>query len=104
MMDWYVLQTLRSASETHLPGLFGYLSLLADWRLGRDPHSVLQLLPLLIEPGMRAGDVGANRGLFAYWLLRLGAHVTAIEPNPAMCRVLRRRFAREIREGRLVLS
>ena len=34
------------------------------------------------EPGWRVVDVGANIGVFSLWAERLGAHVTAFEPEP----------------------
>jgi FkbM family methyltransferase len=37
---------------------------------------------LMPEPGWHVVDVGANIGVFALWAERLGAHVTAYEPEP----------------------
>lgn len=98
-----MLSALKSVGVTHFPQLFALASLPADWRAAADPASELQLLPLIVRPGEMACDVGANRGLFTYWLLRLGARVAAFEPNPAMQRVLALRFAQACREGRLTL-
>ncbi len=98
-----MLTVLRTAAETRLPRAFALLSRVVDERAARDPASELQFLPLLVQPGDLAGDVGANRGLFTFWLLRLGARVAAFEPNPAMGRILRRRFTDELRDGDLRL-
>jgi FkbM family methyltransferase len=48
----------------------------------------LGLLPLLIGPGQRALDIGANYGTYAVTLARLGARVDLFEPNPAIAAVL----------------
>lgn len=79
------------------------VSRVADWRVAQNPASEVQLLPLIVRRGEVACDVGANRGLYSYWLLKLGAQVATFEPNPAMARVLTRRFARELKSGRMKL-
>lgn len=96
-----MLTGLRTVGERYLPGIFGVLSGIADRRAGRDGASEVQLLPLLVQSGELACDVGANRGLFSYWLLKLGARVATFEPNPQMARVLRHRFAGALRDGRM---
>lgn len=48
----------------------------------------LDLLALLIGPGERALDIGANYGTYALTLARLGARVDLFEPNPAIAAVL----------------
>lgn len=48
----------------------------------------LGLLPLLIRPGQRALDIGANYGTYALTLTRLGARVDLFEPNPVIAAVL----------------
>jgi FkbM family methyltransferase len=48
----------------------------------------LGLLPFLAPPGRLALDVGANKGVFTYALLRQGVPVHAFEPNPKLFRVL----------------
>lgn len=53
---------------------------------GLEPE--LGLLPLLIRPGERALDIGANYGTYALSLVRLGARVDLFEPNPAIAAVL----------------
>lgn len=95
---------LKAAGAAHFPRLFALASVPADWRAASDPASELQFLPLIVRRGDMTCDVGANRGLFSYWLLRLGARVAAFEPNPEMTRVLACRFAAARRAGRLTLS
>jgi FkbM family methyltransferase len=53
---------------------------------GLEPE--LGLLPLLICPGERALDIGANYGTYALTLARLGARVDLFEPNPAIAAIL----------------
>jgi FkbM family methyltransferase len=58
--------------------------------------------------GVRAGDIvldcGANVGVFTRESLNRGAKlVVAIEPSPECLRCLRRRFSREIQDGRVIL-
>lgn len=53
---------------------------------GLEPE--LGLLPLLIRPGDRALDIGANYGTYALTLARLGARVDLFEPNPAIAAIL----------------
>lgn len=45
-------------------------------------------LPLIVKPNDRVVDVGANRGIYTYALMRRGARVEAFEPNITCCRLL----------------
>lgn len=94
---------LKSFLEARLPRLFALLCPWVDERAARDPSSELPLLALLVEPGESVCDVGANRGLFVYWLLKRGARVLAFEPNPRLARILRLRFPAEMSAGRVRL-
>jgi FkbM family methyltransferase len=98
-----VLQTIRAAAEARMPGAFARLCPVFDRLAARNPHHEVHLLPLLAPPGEIACDVGANRGLFTYWLLRNGSRVVAFEPNPHMVRVLERRFPDHGRGERLTI-
>ncbi|MEP9354262.1 FkbM family methyltransferase [Xanthobacter sp. KR7-65] len=86
-----------------MPRLFAFVCPWIDERVARDPASEVRLLSLLVQPGDTVCDIGANRGLFTYWLLKAGAQVLAFEPNPRLARVLRLRFPAEIAAGRLRL-
>ena len=48
-------------------------------------------------------DRGAHSGQDSEFYLKKGFTVVAVEANPALCDSLKRRFSREIAEGRLVL-
>jgi FkbM family methyltransferase len=57
-----------------------------------------------IHPGDIVLDCGANVGTFTRYAVRLGAKkVIAIEPAPNNLETLRRNFAKEIAEGRVVV-
>ena len=48
----------------------------------------LRLLPFLADPTRDSIDIGANKGVYTYWLARNSRHVHAYEPNPKMFKVL----------------
>lgn len=48
----------------------------------------LRFAEFLAPRGRRAIDVGANIGVWSYWLARWGAQVEAFEPNPKMVAIL----------------
>ena len=56
------------------------------WRRG-DPE--LHYLKVLAGEGRRALDIGANRGVFAYWMSKAFSAVEAFEPNPNLARALK---------------
>ena len=98
-----MLRSLKAILERRMPRAFALLCPLVDARAVHDPDSEVRLLPLLVEPGDTVCDIGANRGLFTYWLLRRGARVLAFEPNPSLVRILKLRFPGETRSGALTL-
>ena len=57
-----------------------------EWRRG-EPE--LRLLADLADADRDSIDVGANKGVYTYWLERCSRHVFAYEPNPKMFRILR---------------
>jgi FkbM family methyltransferase len=60
------------------------------WRGERE----VRLLPHLADPARVSVDVGANKGVYAYFLARWSRHVHAFEPNPKLFTVLRRTMGR----------
>jgi len=48
----------------------------------------MKLLSLIVRKHNRVIDVGGNRGIYAYWLSKLGAKVEVFEPNPICFDVL----------------
>lgn len=84
---WTPPESLEERLKRHLvpPGLYiRYLHRKACRKGERE----LGLLPFLAPPGRLALDVGANKGVFTYALLRRGVPVHAFEPNPKLFRVL----------------
>lgn len=57
-------------------------------KVSQNLEEELNLLPKLVRSSGRAVDVGANRGVYAYRLSRLCAHVELFEPNPHCAAVL----------------
>lgn len=55
-----------------------------------DRELELSLLDLLVQPGRKAIDVGANWGLYATELAKLCPEVLCLEPNPALVKILKR--------------
>ncbi|MFG1420788.1 FkbM family methyltransferase [Roseixanthobacter liquoris] len=98
-----MLAALKSIGEARLPHLYAKACDLFDRLVARNPQSEVNLLPLLVAPGETACDVGANHGLFTFFLLRQNVRVLAFEPNPRLVRIMRYRFPDAIRRGDLRL-
>jgi FkbM family methyltransferase len=83
-----MLQTLKAAIRDVLPRR--YQVPLKYWysKLRGDLEDEMALLPKLIKPTDRVIDIGANRGVYAYSLARIGARVELFEPNPVCAQVL----------------
>ena len=62
------------------------------WRAQRGMHykgeREIKLLKFIVDPRRNSVDVGANKGVYAYWLQKYSRHVFAYEPNPANFRYL----------------
>ena len=62
------------------------------WRAQRSMHykgeREIKLLKFIVDPGRNSVDVGANKGVYAYWLQKYSRQVFAYEPNPANFRYL----------------
>lgn len=99
-----MFETLKAVGESQLPRAFALVCPVFDRLAARDPHAEVNFLPLFVKAGDTACDIGANRGLFTYWLLQRGVKVNAFEPNPHMVRILRLRFPQALRSGALHLS
>ena len=73
-------------------------------RIYRRGDPELQWLPGLVTRGRRALDIGANRGVYAYWLARVCKAVEAFEPNPGLARALASAHFKGVRVHTLALS
>jgi FkbM family methyltransferase len=66
-----------------------------QWRLRAWRHWLvgeleLHLLPFLVPQSSLALDIGANRGVYTYWLSQLASRVVAFEPIPPLAHYLKR--------------
>ena len=80
-----------------------YLRNLAHRRM-RKGEKELRLLDALVDPGRVAIDIGANKGVYSYWLSRLSRQVLAFEPNPKMYHLLARAVPANVRTFEVALS
>jgi len=64
----------------------------------------IRLAARLARPGSRCLDVGANAGVYSYFMRRAGASVEAFEPIPELATDLRRRYGDSIRVHQLAAS
>lgn len=94
---------LKGIIEARFPRLFGILADFRDRRALIDGEPEMRLLSSMVSAGEMACDIGANRGIYTFWLLRYGARVVAFEPNPRLVEVMKRRFAAAVGDGRLRL-
>mgnify|MGYP005998093467 FL=1 len=64
----------------------------------------LGLLPFIVDPDRVALDVGANKGVWTWWLAGLARQVYAFEPNPKLFDILRRNVAGNVVAEQLALA
>ena len=85
LRDW--INDFRQDLKFRWPPFRAYYRLRAyKYMLYRDPE--MGLLKFLVDPARISLDVGANLGLFSYFLSRLSPKVMAFEPNPYPLRTL----------------
>ncbi|MBK3733731.1 FkbM family methyltransferase [Azospirillum brasilense] len=97
----HTLSSLKAAIELRHPRVFRRLTWLRDRLAPYYAEPELRLLPALCVPGEAAYDIGANSGIYTFWLCRVAASVTAFEPNPKLAGLLESKFAPLIASGRL---
>ncbi|MDA0786814.1 MAG: FkbM family methyltransferase [Proteobacteria bacterium] len=64
----------------------------------------LGLLPFLVHPDKVAVDVGANKGVWTWFLADLASRVYAYEPNPKLFNILKRNVAANVEAHQIALS
>ncbi len=64
----------------------------------------IRLLPFLTDRQKVSVDVGANKGVYTYFLARLTREVHAFEPNPKIFRILSRALPSNVMVHRVALS
>ncbi|MBB3264995.1 FkbM family methyltransferase [Azospirillum sp. OGB3] len=97
----HTLSSLKAAIELRHPRVFRRLTWLRDRLAPYYAEPELRLIPALCVPGEAAYDIGANSGIYTFWLCRVAASVTAFEPNPKLASLLESKFAPLIASGRL---
>jgi FkbM family methyltransferase len=75
--------------EKNLPGLTTTLRSIKEYIRG-EPE--IRKLKHLVPPGKLAIDIGANNGVYTFWLKRYSGRVLAIEPNPQCATILKSSF------------
>jgi FkbM family methyltransferase len=87
---WTPPTTLKErVVNTLLPGWLSWrLRAEKAWRKERNVE--LRHLEHFVDPTKTSVDVGANRGVYTYYLARHSTHVYAYEPHPKMFRILSR--------------
>lgn len=95
-MSWAPPFTLGERLKLALipPSLYMRYRVAKEMRRGEQE---LRLLPLLVDTGRAALDVGANKGVWAHALAPLCREVLAFEPNPKMFAMLDRLKPRNCR-------
>lgn len=83
--------SLRLRAEPSVRRLFGL-------------HRPAELIIGLVPRGRNAVDVGANRGIYAYWMGRRARRVDAFEPQPALAAYIRSARLRNVRVHQIALS
>lgn len=74
------------------------------WQAWLTGEPELRLLPRLCDPSALSLDVGANNGVYTYFLHRYSGGVVAFEPQPALAGLLAEAFAGAVRVERVALS
>ncbi len=67
-------------------------------------HAPADLIIGLVPRGRNAVDVGANRGIYTYWMGKRAVRVDAFEPQPALARYIRDARLRNVHVHETALS
>ena len=59
-------------------------------------HEPADLIIGLVPRGRNAVDVGANRGIYTYWMAKRAVRIDAFEPQPALARYIRGAHLRNV--------
>jgi FkbM family methyltransferase len=100
----YMLEATRrfgkEALLRHAPGVF--------WAYVRARHGHLEpemaLLPRLCRPDRTSVDVGANYGIYSYYMLKYSRACAAFEPYPHLAELLRRGLGDRLQVHEVALS
>jgi FkbM family methyltransferase len=104
-VDGSAAATMRGRLMDRLPGWIS-LRVRAErnvrWVLGL--HQPADLITRLVPSGRAAVDVGANRGIYTYWMSKRASEVDAFEPQPWLARYIRSARLPHVRVHEVALS
>jgi FkbM family methyltransferase len=67
-------------------------------------HEAADLILSLVPRGRNAVDVGANRGIYTYWMTKRADRVDSFEPQPVLARYIRAAHLRNVHVHETALS
>lgn len=70
----------------------------------RNGEPELKILKSLVDPNKNSIDVGANKGVYTYFLSRFSRHVFAYEPNPELAKFLAKSVSSNVSLYAIALS
>ncbi len=83
------------------PSLVIHLMAMKNYQSG-EPE--LKILKSLVDPSKNSVDIGANKGVYTYFLSRLSRHVFAYEPNPELAEFLSQSVSSNVTVEAIALS
>ena len=83
------------------PSLVIHLIAMKNYRNG-EPE--LKILKSLVDSSKNSIDIGANKGVYTYFLSRLSPHVFAYEPNPELAKFLNQSVGSNVTVQAIALS
>jgi FkbM family methyltransferase len=95
------MQLKESIRKILPPAIVIHLMAMMNYRSG-EPE--LKILKSLVDPTKNSVDIGANKGVYTYFLSRLSAHVYAYEPNPELVKFLDRSVRSNVTVREIALS
>ena len=74
------------------------------WRERRKGEKEIKLIPKLLSNCNRAIDIGANVGVWSYWLSKYAKKVESFEPNPKIFNALKNIKIKNVNSYNIALS
>ncbi|TVP62268.1 MAG: FkbM family methyltransferase [Nodularia sp. (in: Bacteria)] len=70
----------------------------------RNGEPELKLLKSLVDPNKNSIDIGANKGIYTYFLSRISHHVFAYEPNPELAEFMTKSVSSNVTVHAIAIS
>ncbi|BAZ40625.1 methyltransferase FkbM family protein [Calothrix sp. NIES-4101] len=97
-----VMMRIKKSIRAILPPSFViHLIAMKNYRNG-EPE--LRILKSLVDPNKNSLDIGANKGVYTYFLSRLSRQVFAYEPNPELAKFLTQSVSSNVTVQTIALS